>query len=966
MNPWYVLQIQKTTDKNAIKEAYMALLPNFNPEVDADGFTNLRLAYEAALEEAEGKAKTSGIPAVDVFFENLQKLYDDFPRRITLSAWEDALKDEVCVALDTEEAVDHSMLEFLARNNFLPNKVWKLLNQRFLWAQREEALQKNYHPGFIQFLIKNANSPFDIQYDLIKHEANVSIDEYLIKRQQCVDAMDRNSTEEALTFLDDFTSMGVQHPLNDIERARHLAITNQPKEAEALMEKVREIPAFQDEPYALYVWGIVLSAFETEEDKQEAARAAFTRADEIVGGYFFAQMGIVDTHIKQKQLDEAEEYILKTMMPSDPTNYYTLSYLHKINALQLEDYKSKDNLTSNEKEKMADCYINAGDFQAAIDLLRDVEKTGHGYHAMASAYINLQDIQRAEECALESIKMEPTYSNHLTLANIYNTQRMYEKAQQTATQALEKKLNDENLPEVKIARIKNAKAYALYKTGQLKSALEIINEALTTQPRMGELYASKSEVLMYMGRYEEACAETEQALYSLPMWPFPYEIQAEIFYSTGNFEQMGEVFTRVEEINVKSNGLDYFKACRTAAMGNFEEAKKMFDDLLTQPRLGEWEERALGALFHYNRENHGDPEEIIHYATRFKDFFEKNGYPPDYRAYMYLYEAHMDIDEEDAAVSALQAGLTALPNHIRLLMELAFHFRHTDVEESLRLWEQVITLDPGNETSYNQISFIHQDNNEDDLALQALDCGLAHIPQSRNLLGAKAVLYDNMEQYNQAVEFFLLAIEAKETRDCWRDSASLYFDVGKLYWREFSDKENSEKYLQLAYEEGIDDPWRLGFIGNMYLTIKKNYEQAIAIFTQCTEDDPEDLYAYMQIGEAYRKLGDEKKAMDAYNKAINTGLKLKDNHHDIYSNIAAGYIAINELTKGEKYILKAEKLVKTDGTPKGGRCHCIPHRWAQLYNAKGNKAKAIAQIDIAISIANSVGMNAFKEELLQG
>ena len=49
MNIWTILGIGQTDDKDAIKQAYREQLKSVNPEEDADGFMELRNAYEEAI-----------------------------------------------------------------------------------------------------------------------------------------------------------------------------------------------------------------------------------------------------------------------------------------------------------------------------------------------------------------------------------------------------------------------------------------------------------------------------------------------------------------------------------------------------------------------------------------------------------------------------------------------------------------------------------------------------------------------------------------------------------------------------------------------------------------------------------------------------------------------------------------------------------------------------------------------------
>ncbi len=55
---WQVLGIEATTDTDAIRQAYQALLPSFHPETDPQGFKLLREAYEYALRFTKSPAIT--------------------------------------------------------------------------------------------------------------------------------------------------------------------------------------------------------------------------------------------------------------------------------------------------------------------------------------------------------------------------------------------------------------------------------------------------------------------------------------------------------------------------------------------------------------------------------------------------------------------------------------------------------------------------------------------------------------------------------------------------------------------------------------------------------------------------------------------------------------------------------------------------------------------------------------------
>ena len=51
---WEILHIEPTMDEESVQNAYRKLLPSVNPEDDAEGFRNLREAYEGAIDLSRG------------------------------------------------------------------------------------------------------------------------------------------------------------------------------------------------------------------------------------------------------------------------------------------------------------------------------------------------------------------------------------------------------------------------------------------------------------------------------------------------------------------------------------------------------------------------------------------------------------------------------------------------------------------------------------------------------------------------------------------------------------------------------------------------------------------------------------------------------------------------------------------------------------------------------------------------
>lgn len=145
MTYWNLLGIDPTADESVIKKAYASQLQVYHPEEDPEGYQRLREAYEWAkkqakvlqaeetscdLDEDEWHSDTYDIDIPDdpddeisvlqsswqagdfessplkrhpaqVFFEQMEELYNDFPRRMDPEQW------KILMASDYMWGIDH-------------------------------------------------------------------------------------------------------------------------------------------------------------------------------------------------------------------------------------------------------------------------------------------------------------------------------------------------------------------------------------------------------------------------------------------------------------------------------------------------------------------------------------------------------------------------------------------------------------------------------------------------------------------------------------------------------------------------------------------------------------------------------------------------------------------------------------------------------------------------------------------
>lgn len=246
MDFWSILEIEPTDNVSIVKKAYAKKLKLHHPEDDPEGYQKLREAYDRAIkyiknnnskaveanidksnfevqeyvtkeeviEENNVEDMEQTLPhlnftedineqtpsfeeAVEEFINKVQVLYNNFFSRINIENWIELLNSEAMWYIGGKKLLSDKMIEFLMEKHYLPQDVWKLLEDNFNWIEPKEYLYGKYPESFINYLYKKITDNNGLRYCYFKEISDVDYEAFLDYREKAFEALSREDFEYA-------------------------------------------------------------------------------------------------------------------------------------------------------------------------------------------------------------------------------------------------------------------------------------------------------------------------------------------------------------------------------------------------------------------------------------------------------------------------------------------------------------------------------------------------------------------------------------------------------------------------------------------------------------------------------------------------------------------------------------------------------------------------------------------------
>lgn len=224
--------------------------------------------------------------------------------------------------------------------------------------------------------------------------------------------------------------------------------------------------------------------------------------------------------------------------------------------------------------------------------------------------------------------------------------------------------------------------------------------------------------------------------------------------------------------------------------------------------------------------------------------------------------------------------------------------------ESIAELRRALSLAPNSDDFYRRLGDVYLDSGATAQALEAYQKAVKLNPYywvDQNALGAA---YAQVSDYAKALQAFQQVTVLEPDVDAG------FENVGNMYLQQGRYQE-SIPYFQKAIQI---EPYFTTYanLGISYFMLKQ-YSPAVEMFEKAVELNPKDADVILNLADAYRGLGQQDQARNAYLRTISTGFKeLETNPQDanVMSDIALAYAKTGNASQALKFIRQARGIDK--------------------------------------------------------
>lgn len=911
---WKVLGIEPTKDETQLKERYHALLRAVNPEDDAEGFKRLREAYETAMELAQApdevvEQKEKPKDEIDIWLDKVNDIYWYKDTRNNSELWQEVFDDPICIALDTALEVRERFLVYLMSHNYLRQDIWQMIDKEFsICADMKELLEMFPRDflEYVQYQIENQNF-FTYEYLQIKgiDEAEIQLDAYIAGYLRLKTKVDREEYEGVWQQLEDLSAHEVYHPYEDVERIRLFLVEEKTESALDLSRKLLE--EYPDDVYVGYWAGKTF----WKAEELETAYQCWQRVVDCMPDHYSARVEIAKYYVKTNEILKAKELIMD-LLEINGRDDSVLDLMREVNIPLIGYYYDLAEKEPEDKKHAIEacwCMFQNEQFEATIEALEELniqpeESVYYDYVNMKGrCYLGLEQYVEAieyllkwEECRKnlvddgsdkykKRISREGFIKSAIGVA--YQNIKDFPHAEQYLKEGIQLE-KDEWVRHSFMDRL----ALLYYDNEKYEQCIDTCSAIIEEDAGYYPAYLRRQEAYFEMQNGQNVVDDYYNAIHIFPKFYKPYLLAVKVFCIYRQYEDARKVIEAAKEQDIHQELLQFYEVRVLRNLARTEEENRKVMHLCQQLKK-EIQEAELKETTGSQDESTMTEAELVEQDRR------KDGMPQD------------KVDKKDLAFE-----------EILICMDL------DQLDEAMQLI--LAELQKGS-TDYRLRwvkADIHRMKQEYEIALSEYAQLEKEMPDHADVTYQKGICLKKLGDTEGALQAFRAALEKDKKH------SRVNHELMKIYSQRFDDYELKSAYgLALKYInaqlELVPDAYYYIERGLLYMD-NFNMDLALADYKKALELEPDNVYAYNNIGYVLQSKGRFEEAIEYFKQSI---AHMTDEKTLLpYRNMATCYKALRQWDNGIEILEKARKLASSSGS--------LYNNLALLYACKGDMVHA--------------------------
>jgi tetratricopeptide (TPR) repeat protein len=944
---WQVLGTEATKDEAQIRAAYLSELPKHHPEDDPDGFRRLREAYEAALEEArrpEGEEdEEDDTTESGLIVRELKAVVDDFVRRLNISEWQDILNRDECARIDLQSQISEKLLILLMDDYYLPQKVWRLLNDFFGWSEQADILRQKFPSDYIDYVFR-----------LIRHEENLRSEYFdltvpgtdfngiINSYYELSNAITNREMETARKLVDDATESGIMHLDVRLQIARYYYYKEDNDTAEA---KIRELlAAYPEDDKA----NLLAGQIELQKGNMNTALRYFEKLLAENPDHYNARIGEAQVYFDMEEYEVAKAKCMDILTTDMYDNYANSLFddanekLIGICEAELAKEPSGADQTGRQDTiyKLASCYFNVGRMSDCLALIKDITPD-EAYIAKDSelCFDALLDItEDYESIKYELLEFLKKWEHHETdrarlqyLPGKYYYIGEVDEAMEKAEEYLAE------FPGSTIIRTIQTQIYRDRK--QFAEAIKTAETGLAYDENFPPLLAEMAKLMHDTGDMAEAVRYAEKTLDVYPYANDMWTMIIEIYHDADYYDKVIEVCDAAASYGIDDPFIIKYKAAAILLREETDEADDREADQGEEKSSlagtgeggseGESEgqrvaeisskDTAVEALLKISET---EPEDLIVLSTLASHYMDEDHHQKVIELYTRLINiepgafyyhsrglAYSRLDQNDAAKSDYLKAIELMPDVPFPYYNLGFNlYYEVDLNGAIDYLLKAHHIDPDYMPPYIFLVKSYSEKGDIDNAIRIADEGIARFDRAGNEEFLRDLAAEKIEAYYQISAYKDVLAMEDDVLDEDGDigSASVLTALATSYYEQHED-DKAEAYYKKALRLAPDDDkvWRK--YAFFLVNGRKDFYKAIEYYEKAVELRP--IYLnFVKLAKACEMAGEKKKAKRYFKialKMIREKEKASNPHPCLYYFMGECYFGLKKYKNAEDCLLLA-------------------------------------------------------------